>query len=72
MKALFSTLHFVGFVLIILSCFLLCERKRGYFLASLQQPLEERIEIKITGRKASGSIKGCGPEEALASKFMAF
>ena len=44
----------------------------GYFLASLQQPLEERIEIKITGRKASGSMKGCGPEEALASKFMAF
>ena len=50
-----------------------CVKGRGvYFLASLQQPLEERIEIKITGRKASGSIKGCGPEEALASKFMAF
>ena len=50
-----------------------CVKGRGvYFLASLQQPLEERIEIKITGRKASGSIKGCGPEEALASNFMAF
>ena len=69
-------------------CFLLCillalcssywvvsycvKGRGGYFLASLQQPLEERIEIKITGRKASGSMKGCGPEEALASKFMAF